>query len=81
MRYVANPVEVDAYEIADVGELNSDGSRDIVLSTGVIEPADKGMLARYTPQPGDYWVKQADGYVYVNPKAVFERKYRPVKEG
>lgn len=36
------------------------------------------MTARYFPEPGDYLVKQEDGYLYINPKAVFERKYEPL---
>ena len=38
------------------------------------------MCARMIPQVGDYWVIQSDGYVYLNPKDVFERKYRPLQE-
>ena len=35
------------------------------------------MCARMTPVKGDYWVTQLhDGYHYLNPKDVFERKYR-----
>lgn len=37
--------------------------------------ATPGMLARYIPEEGDYWVIQEDGYEHLNPKAVFERKY------
>jgi len=37
------------------------------------------MIARFEPQLGDYWVIQEDGYVYLNPKEVFERKYSPVE--
>ena len=29
-----------------------------------------------TVRQGDYWVIQPDSYVYLNPKDVFERKYR-----
>ena len=36
------------------------------------------MLARYHPQIDDYLVIQEDGYTYVNPKSVFERKYNQV---
>lgn len=34
------------------------------------------MMARYTPVVGDYWVVQEDGYIYLNPRDVFERKYQ-----
>ena len=76
MKFIANPVEVEAYLILEVGPALTRGRR-LVLSTGEIVQADAGMLARYIPKPGDYWVKQSDGYRYVNPKEVFERKYRP----
>ena len=33
------------------------------------------MIARYVPKTGDYLVTQEDGYIYVNPREVFERKY------
>lgn len=36
------------------------------------------MTARIEPKVGDYHVKQEDGYCYLNPKDVFERKYEPV---
>ncbi len=35
------------------------------------------MTARYTPVEGDYVVTQEDGYTYINPRDVFERKYHP----
>jgi len=86
MKYIANPVEVDARKILAVGELRNDGSRQITVAPddpkattlGVADLiADAGMLARMMPVPGDYVVLQADGYLYLNPKDVFERKYRP----
>lgn len=79
MKYVADPVEVDAFVIIKVGSSGSDGDLALLTEDGVWRPADKGMTARYTPQEGDYWVRQSDGYVYLNPKDVFERKYRPME--
>jgi hypothetical protein len=83
MRYIANPVTVEAKRIAKV-MASPDGGRDVLLQledNSVFEPS-ADMLARMTPQPGDYLVTQEDGYVYLNPKDVFERKYRPaVDEG
>jgi hypothetical protein len=38
------------------------------------------MTARYMPVVGDYWVIQSDGYIYLNPKDVFERKYSPLAD-
>lgn len=84
MKYIANPVEVDALVIKDVGLADGGGGVWLTLETtdmdGVSDNgflADKGMLARYFPVPGDYLVRQQDGYFYLNPKEVFERKYRP----
>lgn len=76
MKYKANPVIVDAVEIVDVGPITAEGSRHLALRDGVNMVAVQGMLSRMTPVPGDYVVTQEDGYVYLNPKAVFERKYR-----
>jgi len=75
MRYIANPVEVDAQRITGIEERTDNGcvlqleNMDTVLAT-------PEMLARMTPKVGDYWVIQQDGYIYLNPKEVFERKYR-----
>lgn len=38
------------------------------------------MISRFIPQAADYWVIQEDGYVYLNPKDVFERKYSKLPE-
>jgi hypothetical protein len=85
MKYVANPVEVQAYRIL---EIEGAESRDLdktpifhlVVGDGESEnqrkTATSEMTSRMTPKVGDYWVIQADGYVYLNPKDIFERKYR-----
>lgn len=76
MKYKANPVIVDAFKIVSVSMMRlDDGSLNIALEDGRNVKADKGMLARYEPVAGDYWVQQADGYEYLNPREVFERKY------
>jgi hypothetical protein len=80
MKYVANPVEVDAQIIVSVGPVEPDGSVHLALQNGENVTADKGKVARYIPKEGDYWVTQSDGYIYLNPKEVFERKYHAVKE-
>ncbi len=90
MKYQANPVIVEAHEIVSVGpisfeprgpaeDLVSDGSRHLALRNGENVVATAEMLARMTPEPGDFWVIQSDGYIYLNPKAVFERKYSLVQ--
>ena len=78
MKYQANPVEVDAQIIIGVGPVERDGSMHLALQNGQNLTADKGMISRYIPQEGDYVVTQSDGYIYLNPKEVFERKYSPI---
>lgn len=79
MKYTANPVEVDAYIIISVGLVLGDGSMHCATQDGENRVASNGMISRYIPTDGDYWVIQSDGYEYLNPKDVFERKYSPVK--
>lgn len=76
MKYIANPVEVTAYQITDLGPTFADGSFIVMVGT-LAYAVSAEMAARYTPAPGDYYVIQSDGYAYLNPKDVFERKYRP----
>jgi len=76
MEYVANPVHVEAFAITCVARIDKDGGVEIWLEDGRKEFCDAGMIARYSPSEGDYLVIQEDGYKYLNPKEVFERKYR-----
>lgn len=95
MKYIANPVEVDAFVIIQVAAASR--TKVASLSVGdVVETVPAGFLlrldnhstvhatpemcARMMPTPGDYWVVQSDGYVYLNPKKVFEEKYSPKPE-
>lgn len=80
MKYIANPVEVEAHEIVSVSSPLADGSIKLALRNGDNVTANAGMVARMTPTSGDYWVIQSNGYIYLNPKAVFERKYSPAPE-
>jgi hypothetical protein len=78
MKYIANPVEVEAWKIVAVGSPASDGQKirlEGELDLWRVVPPE--MTARMTPKVGDYYVLQSDGYVYLNPKDVFERKYSP----
>ena len=72
MKYKANPVIVDAFRVSFKGK------RPLALDNGSNAEADERMRAGYEPVIGDYWVVQEDGYVYVSPKEVFERKYSAV---
>lgn len=78
MKYVANPVEVEAFVVTKVESLISSDSLRLTLDDGQMVVATPDMIARMAPAPGDYWVIQSDGYIYLNPKGVFERKYRKV---
>lgn len=85
MKYHANPVEVEAHVIVGVGQPFQDhqpdtdtGGRHLALQNGENVTATPEMLSRMSPVPGDYWVIQPDGYVYLNPKDVFERKYSAI---
>jgi hypothetical protein len=40
--------------------------------------AKPNMFARYTPVPGDYWVKYEDGYESISPCEAFEEGYTRV---
>jgi hypothetical protein len=84
MKYVGNPVEVDAFKIKDIRQISARGTLELTLDDPEA-PADHPhivlatpeMTSRFIPDVGDYWVIQSDGYVYLNPTAVFERKYSP----
>jgi hypothetical protein len=75
MKYVAKPVIVTAYKIIRVEDYEEEIGCNLILENGEDVLATPEMLSRITPIHGDYWVIQEDGYVYINPKSVFERKY------
>lgn len=80
MKFRANPVIVDAFKIIGVipitGASVPPGEYRIQLEDC---PGNfictHQMSARYIPTYGDYWVTQEDGYIYINPRDVFLRKY------
>ena len=78
--HIAKPVRVNASRICNAGESNADGSMSVVTEDGTWHTLDAAMISRYTPVIDDYIVIQEDGYKYVNPKDVFERKYSPIEE-
>lgn len=75
MQYRAKPVIVTAFEITEIRERYPNGQVAMTLSNGDQVEALPDMTARMSPQVNDYWVIQADGYTYLNPKKVFEAKY------
>lgn len=76
-KYIAKPIEVTAHRISNIGARGSDGSLSMILDGGEQVYASGAMLSRMLPVQGDYWVIQPDGYIYLNPKDVFESKYTP----
>lgn len=79
MKYKANPVLVDASRIVSIGPKGHRGDFHCALEDGKNVIATAEMCSRFEPTIGDYWVVQQDGYVYLNPAEVFERKYSPVE--
>lgn len=75
--YIANPVAVHAAVILAVQE-NAHGAL-LTLHDGREYQASAEMLARYTPMQGDYLMTEEDSFEHVNPKDLFERKYRPMQ--
>jgi hypothetical protein len=83
MKYQANPVIVDAFKIVAFDKKEKDFPEDnsnstVTLEDGQIITLDDVMMSRFVPGIGDYYVIQADGYPYLNPKEVFEKKYAPI---
>ena len=74
MKYKANPIIVNAYKIISNERLC------FQLENGRNFFPTPEMLARITPEIGDYLVIQEDGYKYFNPKHVFERKYSKIED-
>lgn len=76
--HVANPVRVNAVQLVSFG--GSTDTDDIIGydAEGNSYTITAAMRARYEPESGDYFVTQEDGYRYVNPRDVFERKYQPL---
>lgn len=77
MEYIANPVRVTALQIVEVMSDNYGNGLMLRLEDNSTKAATPAMISRYVPVPGDYLVTQEDGYTYINPREVFERKYHP----
>lgn len=79
--HVANPVRVSAKRIANIDHrMDGTGLIDIMFEDESQTILTDEMVARYVPVLGDYFVIQEDGYGYVNPKDVFERKYNQIEQ-
>ena len=80
MKYVANPVEADAFVIEKIHPATENGKVMLDCSENKRLFATPEMLSRIEPKVGDYFVIQEDNYAYLNPKDVFERKKGVVKK-
>lgn len=77
--YQGLPIMVHAAQIASVGQPDAEGNVPIIFGDESDKIASPGMMSRMSPHVGDYWVitNHSDGvYEYLNPKAVFESKYK-----
>lgn len=71
---------ITAYQITEIRGVDGNGNYQLTLENGDLVEAPKDMTARMQPLTGDYWVISPDGYVYLNPKAVFEAKHELIIE-
>lgn len=74
----ARPYHVTARTIGAVLGNNTGGGQLLQLNDGTTYVADTAMTARHFPTAGDYLVVGEDGYPYLNPADVFERKFEPI---
>lgn len=74
----AKPVRVHAEVIVDIYSAGNYGDAAVEFADGSEHVLEAALMVRCKPVVGDYVVTQEDGYVYVNPKDVFERKYSPL---
>ena len=82
--------QIEGFEIIDIQHGYADhvpgracrvkvAEDDVICGDGWVE-CNEAMTARFYPSVGDYVVLQPDGYVYLNPKKVFEEKFEKVGE-
>lgn len=74
---VKQDVIVTAHVITAV-EKSAGGVISITLDNDEHFALTNTQVARYKPVEGDYYVTTADGYEYLNPKSVFEKKYEKI---
>jgi hypothetical protein len=79
-KYVYRPLEVEGFVITHVRCICQNSEYELTLENGDKKLTTPRMCARMTPVQGDYWVIQPDGYEYLNPKEVFERKFIEKKD-
>jgi hypothetical protein len=77
VKYIANPVVVEAFEVRDVQLSSSPGCvYRLILAEDLAVEAGTHQLNNHVPKIGDFWIRLAEKDQYLCPKDVFERKYR-----
>ena len=67
-----------ALKIGEGIKVNPDGSAELPIADEGYAPVvvEKGVISRYVPMPGDYYVQYADGYKSISPAKAFEEGYK-----
>lgn len=80
MRYLANPAIVEAFKIVVI-HWSDAFNRDVnvILDSGQTVTVTRESIARINLKVGDYWVVESDGFAYLIPAEVFEKKYSPLE--
>lgn len=78
--HIANPYPVFARKIVNVIGTAPGGALNMTLDDGTTYTAGTEMTMRHFPVSGDYLIIGEDGYAYINPADVFERKYSVIVE-
>lgn len=68
-----------ALQIGEGLTVHSDGSVTLPIVDPGYAPVtvERGVVARYMPMPGDYYVQYADGYKSISPRKAFLEGYKP----
>lgn len=66
-----------ALKIGEGIKVNPDGSAVLPIADSGYAPitVEKGVISRYVPMPGDYYVVYDDGYKSISPAKAFEEGY------
>jgi hypothetical protein len=81
MRYQAKPVQVEAFEIAEVVHVVQTGKRRTFLVLQGCDgrtPFTKDILTPFSPRRGDFLVIQESGERHILSRPVFEARFQEV---
>lgn len=75
-RYISHK-RVWALEIGEGIVVNPDGTAILPIADSGYAPVTvaKGVISRYVPMPGDFYVQYADGYQSISPRKAFLEGY------